>query len=199
MTGIRVKRMYGGGAGRGLMAACLLAGCTSAATTADLSESRDTPVRGCNSAIYTAIVPAGSSPRKVNAVVIGHAIFNDLRGASTRLDRPRRLVPFYTYKSPLTVWGRTAVSVTIVRPRASARLLYDSSDLRRLGTRAARFASLPATTTFELCRASGSGAALATQYNGGFALLRPECVTLAVQSQRATRTSVVAFGVQQCS
>jgi hypothetical protein len=198
MTDIRAKWMHAVLAGRGLIAACLLAGCSSAASTAESSKTQEASLRGCDSAIYTASVQEGSSPRKVNAVVIGRAIFNDLRAARTRLDQPRRLVPFYTYKSPLTVWGRSAVSVMIVRPRASARLLYDSSDLRRLGSRAIRLASLPVTTTFELCRHRGSGALMATQYNGGFALLRPQCVTLAVRSEGTTRTRLVAFGVRHC-
>ena len=154
-------------------------------------------VRECKSAIYTAPLAAGQRPRAVNAIVLGHAIFNDLRGAKSSLDSPRRLVAFYTYKSPLTVWGSTAVTVTVIRPRRTARLLYDSRDLQRLGTQIMRVASLHLSATFEICRGSNGG--LATQYNGGFALLRPECVTLAVKSADVVSTTrVVPFGVKHC-
>lgn len=146
---------------RGLLTAFALGLAVVGATTSAHASTAAQAVRQCKSAIYTAPLAAGQRPRTVNAIVIGKAIFNDLRGAKTTLDRPRAFVPFYTYKSPLTVWGSGSVSVTVLRPRRSAKLLYDSRDLRRLGTRAVRFAALPLSATFQLCR--GPSGILATQ------------------------------------
>jgi hypothetical protein len=84
--------------------------------------------RACASAIYTYPVPRGHRPRALNARIIGAAIFNDLKGARGTLRAftlPSSEWPFYLYKSPLTVWGRPTVRLTIVAPRENARLIYD--------------------------------------------------------------------------
>lgn len=178
-------------------AAILLASMVAAADCAAAGTS--TVTRVCNSAIFSAPVKQGQSPRRVNAIVVSQAIFNDLKGARWSLDHPRALVPFYSYKSPLTVWGEGAVTVEIRRPVSGARLLYGQADLQKLGVHPVRLSGLPTRAVFNLCEAKNH-ARLATQYNGGFAVSRPMCVTIAVSAPgRKTVISQIPFGVSHCT
>lgn len=157
-------------------------------------------IRRCSSAIYSVPLAAGARPPAHNAVIIGRAIFNDLRGAREKLDRPRRLTPFYTYKSPLTIWGSNTVYVTVARPRSTVRLLYDVRDLQSLGKREIRLAALPTQARLETCMSGKPGVPKATQYNGGFALAEPTCVTIEVRSSSSgkRRLKKIPFGVDHC-
>lgn len=155
--------------------------------------------RACDSAIYTISVPKGHRPRALNARIIGAAIFNDLkaaRGTPASLDLPTSEEPFYIYKSPLTVWGRPTVRVTIIAPRDNARLIYDP---RLVSQGRLRWSELTRTTTFAVC--SKGAQQLATQYNGGFVLRHPGCVTIRAQgiAGQPGDKQTVPFGVKECA
>jgi hypothetical protein len=134
----------------------------------------------------------------VNAIIVGHAIFNDLRGARTRLDPPTRDADFYTYKTVVTVWGPDTVTVKVSSPGNGVRLLYDPGTLEQLATRPPSLASLPTEAMFDVCRGRTSSS-VATQYNGGFAIRRPLCATVETVMPNGLRTHrLVRFGVDQC-
>lgn len=157
------------------------------------------PSRPCASAIYTTSVPRGSAPRATNAITVGAAIFNDLRGARRSLDRPSVRVPYYTYKSPLTVWRASFVTVIVSSQGDYARLIYTPRLINRLGARnPPRWNDLPFATRFAVC-AGADGSRLATQYNGGFALRHPGCVAITVRSRdSAMAMRTVPFGRSRC-
>jgi hypothetical protein len=184
------------------IAALAVSASVAASTTAcgSAGESAASPVRrACQSAIYTTRIQ-GQQPTSVNAVIVQRAIFNDLRRAKTYLDRPTKLARFFTFKSPLTVWGAAPVTIHVRAPKDGIRLLYDQRTLEKLGTEAIAFKSLPQDGVFDPCPRKGHKAEIATQYNGGFALVQPLCATIEVSTpDGAKSTRVVPFGVRHCN
>jgi hypothetical protein len=130
---------------------------------------------------------------------VQRAIFNDLRRAKTYLDRPTKLTRFFTFKSPLTVWGPAPVTIRVRGPKDGIRLLYDQRTLKKLGTQKMELESLPEEGVFDPCPSSGPRTEMATQYNGGFALVHPLCATIEVSTPSGAKSSrVVSFGVRHC-
>lgn len=151
--------------------------------------------RGCASAIYSSARVNFTVLRRAHAIWMGNAIFGDLSQARSSLSRPSRLVRFYTYKSPITIWRAPSVIVRVT-PISNVRLLYDQSVLRRFGIERVAFGLLPSKTVFKPC--GDRKHVRATQYNGGFALLRPGCVTIRVTSPGRVERRRVPFGVPSC-
>lgn len=166
---------------------------------AQRDDAKPVPTRSCASAIYSTSIRPGATPAATNAVTVGHAIFNDLRDARTHLTRPSRQVPYYTYKSPLTVWAAATVTVTVRSKGQYAKLLYAKPLIDRLGsTTPPSWEELPAATRLGVCKGA-DGRREATQYNGGFALLHPGCITISVLSPTArAQSQIVPFGVARC-
>lgn len=174
----------------GTVAAALV----SATTAVSASNSGDI-YRRCGSAIYTTPVARGQTPRAINADVIGKAIFNDLRSAARHLDSPSKSLPYYTFKSPLTVWASDRVTVAV--NGQAARLIYTQQAIDALGSSSPpSFKHLPTQISFEVCREGTH--LLATQYNGGFALSQRGCISITVRAAAATSTARIPFGVLTC-
>ncbi|HEX9380813.1 MAG TPA: hypothetical protein VF891_04870 [Gaiellaceae bacterium] len=154
----------------------------------------------CAEAIYT--TPANAPPRSVQAVRIGSAVFNSLAHLTTVRDvgRPSRSRPFYTVKSPLTILARgdRGVILTLVGGK-DAVLVYNRRWLRRPAAWRHSFARMPRSIRLPLCR-DRQGAALNTQYAGGFLLRKLGCVTIQVRAVGETRThqATVPLGVRHC-
>jgi hypothetical protein len=147
----------------------------------------------CSDSIYTASVRPGGKPKAFNAVEIGPAIFNDLRGAqdASQLERSGSLL---TYKSPLTIaaTGKVRIAASSLH-RGRIALLYAKNVPDRLAAGGANIADFPAALQFRLCGTRGS-ALRVPQFAGGFGVSQAGCYRIKVSIGNRSMSRVVSFG-----
>ncbi len=141
------------------------------------------PQAVCSDSIYAG-TDAARVVRQPSDLVVGPVRFATLvdaeRGTGTRQISGRRLLG---YKSPLTVSGTDAPSVTVQIHTSddSARIVYDraSNDALRVGSFA--FASRPDAVVLQTGLICGDGPAGFVQYAGGFLATHPVCLDVEVR------------------
>jgi len=151
------------------------------------------PALTCADSVYTASIRPGASPKAFNAIEIGPAIFNDLRGARDRL-RLEGSGSLLTYKSPLTIVATGEATITVSSGRSGRIvLLYGTDVANRLATGTPRVTAFPAVSRFVLCGHAGRTLRV-PQFAGGFGVSQPGCYRLEVSVGKRSTSRVVSFG-----
>jgi hypothetical protein len=147
----------------------------------------------CADSIYTATIRRGGKPKAFNAIVIGQAIFNDLRGAQHRSEL-QRTGAMLTYKSPLTMDATGAATISVAKVHGGRIvIIYGRNAQDQMATGRPQFSEFPAEARFALCGYK-RGALRVPQFAGGFGVSRPGCYEIKVAIGSRTTSRIVSFG-----